>query len=194
MVFGGCDRSGGREYIKTVTSGAKNPGVNHPYGITFDRFGNIYVSFQHTNSVLRFHKDTFEPMPFPEYMWKVLNHSKTDITPYPGTFFEYIYPPNTNKTEGIRDITFIQENLWIANEDLKGISIVNPNGQEIHRIYMRDHAKPIGLYYDPTVNLVFVSTRSSYGAVYGINPNTREVFIIIIIIRLIIIINQSNFI
>lgn len=152
-----------------VTSGIKNPGVNHPYGITFDSKKNIYVSFQHTNTVLRFHHDSFEPLPFSDHIQQL--YSTNMITePYPGTFYQY--PSNL---QGIRDITFVNGNLWIANEDIKSISIIDSTGYEIHRIKMRDHAKPIGMYYDPQYNLVFVSTRSSYGAVYGINPLTRDV-------------------
>jgi DNA-binding beta-propeller fold protein YncE len=171
LVFGGCDQYGGRTFIKTVTTGTKNPGVNHPYGITFDQMGNIYVSFQHTNTVLRFKKDTFEPMSYLDHFMKYLSKkSHEDMTPYPGTFYQYPLG-----MEGIRDIAFVEGYLWIANEDLKGISVVDSTGTEIHRIHMRDHAKPIGLYYDEEVGLVFVTSRSSYGAVYGINPISREV-------------------
>jgi hypothetical protein len=166
LVFGECDSSGGRNYLHTVTSGTKNPGVNHPYGITFDHHGNIYVSFQHTNTVLRFKKDTFEPFPSPPY----LPSSSSPDEPYPGTFYQY-----PSQLEGIRDVVFVNKYLWIANEDQKGISIVNLDGEEVHRIHMRDHAKPIGFHYDENVGLVFVSSRSSYGAVYGINPISREV-------------------
>jgi DNA-binding beta-propeller fold protein YncE len=175
LVFGGCDQYGGRAYIKTVTTGTKNPGVNHPYGITFDKVGNIYVSFQHTNTVLRFKKDSFEPLPYPDHFKTLVSKKSYTDTPYPGTFYQY-----PSGFEGIRDIVFVEGHLWIANEDLKGISIVDSTGTEIHRIHMRDHAKPIGFHYDEEVGLVFVSSRSSYGAVYGINPITREVSLTIL--------------
>jgi DNA-binding beta-propeller fold protein YncE len=170
LVFGECDSSGGRNYLHTVTSETKNPGVNHPYGITFDYHGNIYVSFQHTNTVLRFKKDTFEPFPAPAYLPSSTSSSSSSDDPYPGTFYQY-----PSHLEGIRDVVFVDKHLWIANEDQKGISIVDLDGKEVHRIHMRDHAKPIGFHYDDNAGLVFVSSRSSYGAVYGINPISREV-------------------
>lgn len=37
-------------------------GADHTYGVTFDDDGNLYVSFQHTNSVLRYEHDSFRPM------------------------------------------------------------------------------------------------------------------------------------
>jgi hypothetical protein len=54
-----------------------NNGALHPYSITFDSNGNIYVSFQNSNSILRFLKDEFSPLPFP----KSLTDS-TDNSPY----------------------------------------------------------------------------------------------------------------
>ena len=62
-IYSNCNFDGKREYMKTVVSTDMNGGADHAYGICFDQDGNVYVSFQHTDCVLRFYKNTFEPMP-----------------------------------------------------------------------------------------------------------------------------------
>lgn len=73
LVFSSCSHflSHGMRVIQSVAISGKNDdfsGAHHPYAISFDLEGNMYVSFQHTNSLLRYKADTFEPMPFPPYL------------------------------------------------------------------------------------------------------------------------------
>jgi hypothetical protein len=125
--------------------------------IAFDPSGNLYVSCQHTNTVLRYDKDTFAPLPLPQTLQHVPiideEKAKSDVVPsvhtalFEGTFFQYeVFPKKKKKhkrkkkkkkkwdeepKEGVRDLGFVGEDLWIACEDIKGVSVVNPEGVEV---------------------------------------------------------------
>lgn len=175
MVYGDCDSRGRRPFLKVVASESTNAGVNHPYGLTRDDIGNIYASFQHTDVVLRFQKDSFHPMSLPDAIAREIE--KGILTPqevFPGTFFAYSFSIY-NKKQGIRDIEWVQNYLWVANEDTKGVSIVDSDGFEVDVLRMPDKAKPIGIHYNKDYNLVFISTKAAYGAVYALHPITRKV-------------------
>ena len=175
MVYGECDSRGRRPFLTEVASESSNAGVNHPYGLTFDPHGNIYASFQHTDIVLRFTKDTFKPMPYPVALQKLVNESRIGpMRLYPGAFFGYHYKGSRIKT-GIRDIEWVHNTLWVANEDISAVSVVDSDGYEIEQLAMPNQAKPIGIHYNKDYNLVFISTKAPTGAVYGVNPLTKKV-------------------
>jgi hypothetical protein len=187
LLFSNCDKFGYRTFKRVVTSHSLNKGALHPFSIDFDINGNIYGSFQDTDIVLRFEKDTFIPMPSPSHVIK-----QSVVNMYPGLFYQF-----SNKKQGIRGIRFVMNNLWIANEDLNSIVIVNMEGIEIHRIFVTPQS-PITLHYDATIQLhddvinsyynnatsssiysnkgmVFVSTKGDIGLVYGIDPVTYAI-------------------
>lgn len=206
-IFGECNGMGKRKYLTTGPSIKSSMGLNHPYGMAFDSVGNLYVSCQHTNTVLRFEKDTFKPIPLPPRLKHIpLIDEKvahTDVIPslntalFEGTFFQYEVLPEQrmqhkhhNKKskqagsenlmttkEGVRGLTFVEEDLWVACEDTKGVSVVNPDGVETHRIKMGKGLRPVGVLYDKNhTGLVYVSTRGkSVGPVLAIDPLTRQV-------------------
>ena len=60
------EATGRREYIMDVIDELRYPynsrrGATHPYGVTQDLSGNIYASFQDSDSVLRFSYDPAGP-------------------------------------------------------------------------------------------------------------------------------------
>lgn len=198
-VFGACDARGHRPFLAVGPSIRHSTGLEHPYGITFDQAGALYVSCQHTNTVLRFEPDTFEPSPLPPAIAHVpLIDEKRDSSEvpsvntavYPGTFFQYEVFSEKKKNhkkkrrkheeeephEGVRDVVFVEEDLWVASEDIRGVSVVAPSGQEIHRISF-GNLRPVGLLYDKGGSgLVFVSSRGKKLApVKALDPVTREV-------------------
>jgi outer membrane protein assembly factor BamB len=172
LMYGTCDSKGHRHYKETIISTDLNPGVDHTYGITFDKDGNVYASFQHTDAVIRFKRDTFETM---------------DLTPgllidsrerryFPGTFYQFgnVGVHSLNE-QGIRSILVVGNDLWIANEDINGIVIVPLNtGLATNIVVIKS---PIGLYYDIQSNLVFVGSKEKHwgGAVYAVDPNYLKV-------------------
>jgi hypothetical protein len=172
LIYGQCDKNGLRSYVNTVVSTFTNPGADHGYGICFDNHNNIYASFQHTDVVLRFHKDTFVPMPLPPalrdyHKWRSF---------YPGSFAQFGNPGAHHTWEqGIRSIVYVNGNLWMANKDLNGIAIAAIDTGIIHNIVVVYH--PIGLHYDPISQLIFVSSKHKHwrGAVYSIDPNSMRI-------------------
>lgn len=172
LVYGACDEKGQRSYVDTVVSTFTNPGADHSYGICFDEHNNIYASFQHTDVVLRFHKDTFAPMPLPPalqdyHKWRSF---------HPGSFAQFGQAgPHNTWEQGIRSIIHVNGNLWIANKDINGIAITSIDTGIIHNIIVVYH--PIGLHYDPHLQLVFVSSKHKHwrGAIYSIDPKSMRI-------------------
>lgn len=81
------------------------------------------------------------------------------------------------KTQGLRAILWVEplQQLWIANEDLHRILLVDYNGKYVGKIKIKN---PIGLVYDHERSLVFVGSKKSSkdtGAVYGINIFSKKV-------------------
>ena len=52
-----------RHFVEVVAELSQNPGLDHSYGVCHDSSGNVYVSNQHTDCVLRFEVDTWKPTP-----------------------------------------------------------------------------------------------------------------------------------
>lgn len=67
------------------------------------------------------------------------------------------------------------QQLWIANENLHRILIVDNGGKYVGKIKIKN---PVGLHLDKTRNMVFVGSKKSSkntGAVYGIDIFTTRV-------------------
>lgn len=163
LVYGSCNASGVRPYLATAVQQKWQSGAMHAYGLAIDSKGNLYSSFQRSQSVIRFSADTFEPGPLSEALQDV------SPPPAPGTFFRFTF---SSTGAGIRAIAIVGDNLWIADEKADGLTVVDSNGYQIRRVPMR---RPIGIYYCSRSNLVFASSRSSYGMVYAVNPDTFEI-------------------
>ena len=172
-VYGQCNADGSRDYLTTAVSTVTDPGVNHLYGICFDKAGNVYGSSQHTDNVLRFTKDTFEPMKPPSEMVRSLSHN---YEYYPGTFIQFGQPTiHEREQQGVRDIIAVEDDIWIANEDVNGIYIVDQITGRVKDIV--DIPMPIGLHYSAHNGLVFVSSKGLkyQGSVYSISVKTKEI-------------------
>lgn len=67
------------------------------------------------------------------------------------------------------------QQLWIANENLHRIIVVDNIGKYIGKIKVKN---PVGMVFDKEKKMVFVGSKKSSkntGAVFGININTRRV-------------------
>jgi len=166
LVFGDCIRNpedkhfGRRPFLTKVVDTDMNKGADHAYGLCFDEQENLYASFQHTGTVLRFYKDTFMPIPLPPSF----HHLRRDDY-FDGTFVQFGKPREQEKSgQGVRAIIRVRTNIWIANEDLNGIAVTSINTGLITDIIPVDN--PIGMYYDEDREIVFVSSKSNtYGGV-----------------------------
>jgi hypothetical protein len=77
----------------------------------------------------------------------------------------------------VRAIVWVEamHQLWIANEDLHRIVIVNNNGQYVGKVKIRN---PLGLLYDGKRRIVYVGSKKSNkdtGSVYGISIDTLNI-------------------
>lgn len=170
-VYGSCDANGKREYLTTAVSTVKDPGINHPYGIAFDTDLNLYVSSQHTDNVLRFYKDTFKPMHLPKQMMRsaVYNYNY-----FPGSFLQF-GEPNVHDVsqQGVRDVVAVEGKMWVANEDIDSVYVVDMVTGRVEDIITVD--TPIGLHYNSELGLVFVSSKGPKGEgfVHSISVQTK---------------------
>jgi outer membrane protein assembly factor BamB len=172
VVYSQCDHHGHRSFVNTVVAYENNKGADHTYGVDVDYEGNVYASFQHTDTVLRFARDTLLPMKLPpalqnEHTWREF---------FPGTFAQFGDPKEHDVSEqGIRSIAFVFGNLWVANEDIGGVAIFQLDTGLMTNIIVVENA--IGLYYDRVHSLVFVGSKKKHwaGAVYAINPRTLSI-------------------
>lgn len=182
QVFSDCDNNGTREFVTTVVTTEMNPGADHTYGICFDDDENIYASFQHTDTVLRFYKDTFEPMPLPPALsysnrdsrYEKYHNKQEDY--FKGTFFQFGKSGQHEKSEqGIRSIIKVKNNIWISNEDLEAVLLVSIETGEI--VNTVDIIGPIGMHYDHSRALVYVGSKAKHsaGAVYAVDIDTLEI-------------------
>jgi YVTN family beta-propeller protein len=170
-VYGSCDKNGERPFITTAVSTFTDPGINHPYGIAFDPENNLLVSSQHTDNVLRFKKDTFEPMAFPSKMMRSVAHT---YDYYPGTFLQF-GEPNVHDVDhqGVRDVISVEDKIWVANEDIDSIYVVDAATGRVEDIIEVD--TPIGLHYNRALGLVFVSSKGpkNMGFVHSIDVHSK---------------------
>lgn len=173
LIYDGvCDDSGRRKYLDTVVATTAENGADHCYGLTFDDHGNVYVSFQHTDNVLRFHKNTHTPMKLP-YALRHANPNNLTRPYFPGTFVQFGQPMLHDITEqGVRAIEFINGRLWVCNEDLNGIVIVD--GHTGLTLNIINVIKPIDMHYRPDLGVVFVGSKQKHwrGSVVAIDVYT----------------------
>jgi len=190
MLFGKCAKfgfgNGLRSYIGPAITLPPLELANyhyHPYSMTFDAFGSLYVSVQHTNSIYRYHQnrnnninnkeDLYSPMTPPNNLksiwYNATNAQNNAVYSYPnGTFVQFGAPGyHTEDDQGIRAILWIPYliernvvyNLWIAQEDYNRVYIVNTDGVLVNKIKVTN---PIGLYYSGTpssVDYVYVTSK-----------------------------------
>ena len=175
LIFGKCvedaNNYGRRPYIETVVQSTQNVGVDHTYGVCLDKSGNVYISNQHTDCVLRFQVGNFRPMNLPRSLQ--LDHR---LDYYDGTFVQFGLPrEHGTEEQGIRAIVNVKSKIWIAHEDLSGVAIADIDSGLVTEVVSLDTA--VGLHYDEDLEIVFVSCKSSKrgGIVYALDPESFKV-------------------
>lgn len=174
LMYGKCleddNNYGRRPYIQTIAESNRNPGVDHAYGVCLDKDGNVYISNQHTDCILRFQVGDFHPMEFPHSLQ--LDHRVDYFT---GTFVQFGLPEeHVRDKQGLRSIVHVKSRIWIAHEDLLGVAVVDIDTGLVIDIIRLD--VPIGLHFDEDSGLVFVSCKSDDGGmIYALNYETYEI-------------------
>lgn len=169
VLFDNCKDGGKRAFKAVITSKAMNHGADHAYGIALDANGNIYASFQHTDVVLRFEAKSFLPMALPPALQPQLDHRSF----YKGTFHQFgRTAEHTSLEQGIRGVLMVGRRLWVANENVGGVEVIDEETGVVTDIIMVD--SPIGLAYSPRHELVFVSSKKKHreGMVMAIDRHT----------------------
>ena len=78
-------------------------------------------------------------------------------------------------TQGARAIVWVGKQLWIANENLHRIIIVDSDGDYLAKVKVKN---PVGLIYDAERGMVFVGSKKSSkstGSVFGIDILTMKI-------------------
>lgn len=188
LVFGECSNWGKMRTHLTSTMGKDSvfkEGAQHAYGIAFDSKGDLYISYQHTNAILRSTKDQFSPMALPQAMKD--RESDEGVKLYEGTFYQFGQPQvQKSKDQGIRSIAWANhstadsgELLWVANEFANKVYVLNHAAELVHSL---DINAPIGIYHDRAgegiyvKDRIYIGSRSSKktGSVLCFDTNTFE--------------------
>ena len=169
LVFGKCIESmenyGKRHFVEIVVDSKHNKGVDHTYGVCLDKEGNVYISNQHTDSVLRFQVGSFKPMALPRSLQL---DSRLDY--YDGTFVQFGLPKQHEPSDqGVRAVCHVHDKIWIAHEEISGVAITDVASGLVTDIIPLD--TPVGLFHDLNLGVVFVSCRSKErgGIVYALD-------------------------
>ena len=175
MRFGKCDYDGRRSYKETVVTddGRENPGASHAYGVAIDEeSGTIYASFQHTDVVLRFDSESFRPLSLPP----ALQDSSRHRDYYPGTFYQFGQPQlHSLREEGVRGLMVVGHHLWICNEDISGVLVVDTHTGVATDVVNIE--APVGITYSAVHDLVFVGSKVKHweGRVTAIDRRTLQI-------------------
>lgn len=94
LVFDTCaEVNSMRPFLKTLVDVRTSPGAQHAYSLTFDNHNDMYVSFQHTDAVLRYSNTTYKALPTVSPVWYDDLYSKDETYS--------VNPP----AEGVRNYT-----------------------------------------------------------------------------------------
>lgn len=172
LVFGDCSNWGKMRSKKARVMGTGSvfeEGAQHAYGISFDSKENLYVSYQHTNAILRSSKDDFRVMELPQAMKD--RESKEGIKLFQGTFFQFGAPEvHKSSDQGVRSIAWadhdgdLGELLWVANEFENKVYILDHDASVVK---MLDVTAPIGMFHERGGEGIYVKNRIYIGSRNG---------------------------
>jgi hypothetical protein len=168
-------------------------GARHAYGVAVDANGDLFASFQHTDVVLHFRKNSFSPISSPYFPSSSspsssqntsnINHYSNMNNYFNGTFVQFgSATTHSPEEQGIRSILWVKKQsdnsseLWVANEDLDKVFIYDQTGKIIRSLVVKN---PIGLYSNDDISVVYVSSkdskRSKGAAVYSVKKSSLKI-------------------
>jgi hypothetical protein len=114
LIFGKCinetmdpRQAGKRHFVEVVADYYHNPGLDHSYGVCHDSYGNVYISNQHTDCVIRFSVGNFTAMALPPAI-----QLDGRLNYFEGTFVQFGLPGEVRGySDAVMDITCIMYNL-----------------------------------------------------------------------------------
>lgn len=143
---------GERDYLGVLVNRSTSTGAEHAYGIAIGNItGDLYVSFQHTDAVLRFDPSTdyeFFPSPPSSFsQWAPGSY-------YEGALFQIDTiqsDDNSPNMQGLRGIAAVDDAVWVSDEILNSVFVIDTiSGGMLETIAID---APINLVYDATSGL-----------------------------------------
>lgn len=165
LRFTGAPGADGKHQFKEifVEQHKSNPGLAHPFDVTFSPDGQIYVPSQDTNVVGRYYGPTAKegapgtPMPHP-FALEALDAA--DLLP--GTFV----PSHKHAKHGLRTVRRAifgpDGDLYVADRDTDRVKRFDGDSGALHREYADDAlTKPIHLIFRPSDGVLLVGARDN---------------------------------
>ncbi len=154
---------------------AANPGLHHPFDVTFGPDRNLYVPSQDTNLVGRYYGPAAaegtpgEPMPHPEALLAADHHD-----PPPGTFV----PSQEHVPSGVRAVRRAifgpDGDLYVADRDADSVKRYDGRTGKLEREYRHHHlTTPIHLAFRDTDGALLAGSRDRH-AVFAIETANGE--------------------
>jgi hypothetical protein len=178
LRFAGQPDADGKHQFKEVfvEQHKTNPGLAHPFDVTFGPDRHLYVPSQDTNVVGRYYGPEATdgipgaPMPHP-FALEAL--AADDLLP--GTFV----PSHKHARHGLRTVRRAlfgpDGDLYVADRDIDRVKRFRGDSGALHREYAHDDlAKPIHLAFRPTDGALLVGTRDA-DAVLAIDTKSGKV-------------------
>lgn len=152
-----------------------NPGLAHPFEVTFGPDENLYVPSQDTNLVSRYFGPSAsqdrsgKPMPLPEALRAI------EGKPPPGTFI----PSHHHHPAGLRTVRGTifhpQGDLYVADRDSDSVKRYDRRSGHLVREYQHHHLKtPIHLLTRPSDGALLVGSRDR-DSILALDPATGDV-------------------
>lgn len=177
LRFAGDPGANGKHAFREiyVERHAANPGLAHPFDVTFGPDGHLYVPSQDTNLVGRYYGPHAvagrpgAPMPHPVAL------RQSDVKdPPPGTFV----PSHDHAPSGVRAVRRAifgpDGDLFVADRDSDSVKRYDRESGALQREYRHRHlSTPIHLLIRPADDALLVGSRDE-DAVLAIDPHTGE--------------------
>ncbi len=175
LRFGGALDADGRHPFREifVERHHANPGLSHPFDVTFGPDGHLYVPSQDTNIVGRYYGPSAtegtpgQPMPHPPALRDGVSKHL-----WPGTFV----PSASHVREGVRAVRRAifgpDGDLYVADRDADSIKRYDGATGALRRDYRHHHlSKPIHLAFRPGDGALLVGSRDRH-AVFAIDTES----------------------
>jgi DNA-binding beta-propeller fold protein YncE len=160
---GALNKNGEHDFVEVFVKrhGQTNPGIDHPFNVVFDSYGDLYVSSQNTNLIARYHGPSSNrgkpgtPMPLPDSLLV----KKANFPP--GTFIPSANLVATGLLE-VRAVIFASnDDLYVADRAGNCVRIYEGrSGRHLRNLVSRSDQlnRPIHLLLSPDGRYLFIGS------------------------------------
>jgi hypothetical protein len=180
---GSLNKEGEHDFMEVFVKrhADRNPGIDHPFNVTFDSEGDLYVSSQNTNLVARYHGPASKtgrpgtPMPFPRGL-------SFETDPPPGTFVPSAKFAS-NGLQEVREVIFTPNDdfLYVADRAADCVRIYEARtGRYLRNVVSRSDElnKPIHLLHSSDGRYLFIGCGGNDSILrHDLRQNSTSVFV-----------------